>query len=192
MFAAGGFDVLLSNPPWERIKLQEQEFFAARDPRIATAANKAARSRLITELIQNNPALHAEFIAAVHAADCVSKFLRQSDRFPLTATGDINTYAVFAETIRRLLAAHGRAGVILPTGVATSDTCKTFFAHLAEKKHLVRLTSFLEIRDFFLATDSREPFCLLTLSGQAHPEPQFAFSLLKVGNKCAIRAVALL
>jgi hypothetical protein len=76
----GGFDVVLSNPPWERIKLQEQEFFAARDPGIATAANKAARSRLITELIQNNPALHAEFIAAVHAADCVSKFLRQPQR----------------------------------------------------------------------------------------------------------------
>ena len=94
---------MLSNPPWERIKLQEQEFFAARDPRIATAANKAARSKLITELIQKNPALHAEFIAAVHAADCVSKFLRQSERFPLTATGDINTYAVFAETIRNLL-----------------------------------------------------------------------------------------
>jgi len=180
VFAAGGFDVLLSNPPWERIKLQQQEFFAARDPLIATAVNKAARSRLITELIQKNPALHAEFIAAVHDADCVSKFLRQSDRFPLTAKGDINTYAVFAETIRRLLGAKGRAGIILPTGIATSDTCKSFFAHLAENKHLVRLTSFLEIRDFFLATDSREPFCLLTLSGQAYPEPQFAFSLLKV------------
>ncbi|MEI8122426.1 MAG: DNA methyltransferase, partial [bacterium] len=36
-----GFDVLLSNPPWERIKLQEQEFFAARDAAIATAPNKA-------------------------------------------------------------------------------------------------------------------------------------------------------
>ncbi len=25
--AAGGFDAVLGNPPWERIKLQEQEFF---------------------------------------------------------------------------------------------------------------------------------------------------------------------
>jgi len=180
VFAAGGFDILLSNPPWERIKLQEQEFFAARDSRIATAANKAARARLIVELTQQNPMLHAEFIAAIHDADCVSKFLRQSDRFTLTAKGDINTYAVFAETIRRLLCTQGRAGIILPTGVATSDTCKSFFADLTENKQLVSLMSFLEIRDFFLATDSREPFCLLTLSGQAHVEPQFAFSLLKV------------
>ncbi len=33
--ARGGFDVVLGNPPWERIKLQEQEFFAAREPEIA-------------------------------------------------------------------------------------------------------------------------------------------------------------
>src|SRR5262249_29587555 len=88
----GGFDMILSNPPWERIKLQEQEFFAARDPRIAEAPNKAARTRLIKELTEKNPALHAEFTTAVHAADCASKFMRQSTRFPLTATGDINTY----------------------------------------------------------------------------------------------------
>jgi hypothetical protein len=175
-----GFDVVLSNPPWERIKLQEQEFFAARDPRIATAANKAARSRLITELIQKNPTLHAEFIAAVHAADCVSKFLRQSDRFPLTATGDINTFAVFAEIIHRVLNRNGRAGIIIPTGIATSDTCKSFFAHVVESKNLAALMSFQEIRDFFPATDSREPFCLLTLARQPHAAPQFVFSLKKV------------
>ena len=45
VMAAGGFDVLLGNPPWERIKLQEQEFFAARDPKIAAAPTTADRQR---------------------------------------------------------------------------------------------------------------------------------------------------
>jgi hypothetical protein len=44
VMAAGGFDVVLGNPPWERIKIQEQEFFAAREPEIAEAANAAARA----------------------------------------------------------------------------------------------------------------------------------------------------
>ncbi|MBU9541143.1 N-6 DNA methylase [Burkholderia multivorans] len=30
--ARGGFSVMLGNPPWERIKLQEEEFFATRSP----------------------------------------------------------------------------------------------------------------------------------------------------------------
>ena len=34
---APGFDVILGNPPWERIKLQEEEFFAGRDAEIAGA-----------------------------------------------------------------------------------------------------------------------------------------------------------
>ncbi|HZM06096.1 MAG TPA: hypothetical protein VFC44_24100, partial [Candidatus Saccharimonadales bacterium] len=179
VFAAGGFDVVLSNPPWERIKLQEQEFFAARDQRIADAPNKAARSRLITELIQKNPALHAEFIATAHAADCGSKFLRQSERYSHTATGDINTYAVFAETIRHLLAPTGRAGIILPTGIATDDTTKEFFSDLITKQSLVRLVGYENESFIFPAIANVVRFCTLTVSGakEKEPTPSFAFYL---------------
>ncbi len=60
---AGGFDCVLGNPPWERIKLQEQEFFAARSPEIAQAANAAARKRLIETLPQADPSLGQAFAA---------------------------------------------------------------------------------------------------------------------------------
>ncbi|RRR73192.1 MAG: hypothetical protein EI684_09195, partial [Candidatus Viridilinea halotolerans] len=43
---AGGFDVVLGNPPWERIKLQEQEHFVD-VAAIREAPNKAAREKLI-------------------------------------------------------------------------------------------------------------------------------------------------
>ncbi len=61
---AGGFSAVLGNPPWERVKLQEQEFFAARDPTIAAAPNAAARKRLIADLRDVDIPLHAEFVAA--------------------------------------------------------------------------------------------------------------------------------
>ena len=182
VFAAGGFDVVLSNPPWERIKLQEQEFFAARDARIATAASKAARSKLIAELIQKNPTLHAEFIAAVHAADCVSKFLRQSSRFPLTASGDINTYSVFAETARRILNKQGRAGVIVPTGISTDETGAAFFGDIVSKHHLAQLLDFKNSKGLFPAVDSNMRFCLLTLTAQPVATSTFAFFVAEVGT----------
>ena len=47
--------MVLGNPPWERIKLQEQEFFAARDPEIAEAPNAAARGRMIAALADAEP-----------------------------------------------------------------------------------------------------------------------------------------
>ena len=52
-----GFDVVLGNPPWERIKLQEQEFFAERSPSIAGARNAAERKRMIVSLETADPAL---------------------------------------------------------------------------------------------------------------------------------------
>jgi len=99
---AGGFDVVLSNPPWERIKLQETEFFAARERRIAEAANRAARQRKIKELATENPPLYSDYVAARHASEATAKFLRSSGRFLLTSGGDINTYSVFAGLGRAL------------------------------------------------------------------------------------------
>jgi hypothetical protein len=55
MIGKGGFDVALGNPPWERIKLQEQEFFATRAPEIALAPNAAARGKLIRQLAGAEP-----------------------------------------------------------------------------------------------------------------------------------------
>ncbi len=131
VFAAGGFDVVLSNPPWERIKLQQQEFFASRDAVVCRAADKVARERLIAELPSKNPALWNEYQAALHDAECGSKFLRASGIYPDTARGDINTYSVFAERITNLVSPRGRIGVVVPTGIATDDTNKAFFAGIA-------------------------------------------------------------
>ena len=39
VMATGGFDVVLGNPPWERIKLQEQEFL----PRVSQRRRRAKR-----------------------------------------------------------------------------------------------------------------------------------------------------
>ena len=123
----GGFDVVLGNPPWERVKLQEKEFFAARSPEIATAPNKAARERLINALAKDDPALLAAFEDAKREAEGASHLIRDGGRYPLCGRGDVNTYAIFAELMRDAVGRVGRAGVIVPSGIATDDTTKHFF-----------------------------------------------------------------
>lgn len=178
VFEDGGFECLLSNPPWERVKLQEQEFFAARDPRIAAAANKSARGKLIAELPRTNALLHAEFTAAVRGAEGASLFMRHSGRFPLCGRGDINTYAVFAELNRKLAAPRGRTGVIVPTGIATDDTTKFYFGDLVQTRTLVSLFSFENEEFVFPAVHHAAKFCLLTTCGQATPASRAEFVFL--------------
>lgn len=142
VFAKGGFDVVLGNPPWERVKLQEIEFFASRDKVIAEAVNAAARKRLIAALPKTDPTLWQAWAAALRQADGQTRFIRDSKRYPLCGKGDINTYALFAEHNRAILAARGRAGFIVPTGIATDDSTKEYFGTLVDGRELARLYSF--------------------------------------------------
>jgi hypothetical protein len=177
VFARGGFAVVLGNPPWERIKIQEEEFFAHRAPDIAHAPNRAARQRLIAKLAKERPALWKEFCAAKHAAEAQGKFFRHSLRFPLSARGDINTYALFAELSQSLLGPGGRAGMVVPTGVATDHTCRELFGRLVGQGQLVSLFDFENRRGLFPAVDARYRFCLLTTGKAAQSRGRFAFTL---------------
>ncbi|MFD5491401.1 Eco57I restriction-modification methylase domain-containing protein [Streptomyces sp. NPDC127091] len=175
----GGFSCVLGNPPWERIKLQEQEFFAQRDTEIATASTAAARKRLLTALPRTNPELFAEFSAAKRQSEGESHFLRLSLRYPLTGRGDINTYAVFAETGRMMTGPHGRMGIIVPTGIATDATTQFFFKDLVLHGSIAALYDFENRSGLFPAVDSRMKFSILSLVGRALREQaaQFAFFL---------------
>jgi hypothetical protein len=179
---AGGFDVVLGNPPWERIKLQEKEFFADKDPAVANAPTAAARRKLIAQLTQTNPALADEYAAELRASECESNFLRNSGRFPLTGVGDVNTYAVFTELARSLIAPQGRAGLVVPTGIATDYTYRDFFADMMRQGALVSLHDFENRRGLFPDVDSRMKFSLLTLSGGGMLLAEFAFFLHTVDD----------
>jgi len=177
VFERGGFDCVLGNAPWERIKLQEQEFFAERDPDIANALNKAARQRLIDTLQVRDPALSAAFVEAKREAEGQSKFVRGSGRFPLTAVGDVNLYALFAEHKRAVLNDHGRAGVIVPTGIATDDSTKAFFQDVVERRSLVSYFGFKNEQFLFARpVEHTVTFGLLTMLGAAERAEKMKFT----------------
>ncbi|HDR9104566.1 TPA: N-6 DNA methylase [Burkholderia vietnamiensis] len=183
--ARGGFSVMLGNPPWERIKLQEEEFFATRSPLVATARNKAERSQRIEWLREGvllhnlNPdleraeglappnraemSLYAGFIAARHGAEAASLYAHDGRRYPLTGVGDVNTYALFAETLLQATAPTGRAGFIVPTGIATDDSTKAYFGHIASSGRLASLYDFENSDGVFPAVHRSYKFSLLTL-----------------------------
>lgn len=179
---AGGFSCMLGNPPWERVKLQEQEFFAARDEQIAKAPNAAARKRLIAGLATGGDAdrrLYADFLAERRRSEGQSAFLRLSGRYPLNGRGDVNTYAVFAELFRSLTGPAGRSGVIVPTGIATDATTQYFFKDLVQTRSLAALYDFENAKAIFDGVHRSFKFCILSTSGRSRDvdSAQFAFFL---------------
>jgi len=191
--ARGGFDVLLGNPPWERIKLQEEEFFASRSPLVAASQHKAERGQRIELLKEGmllhtlypeveaaqglmppNPVeqrLHAEFLAARRGAEAASLFAHDSGRYPLTGVGDVNTYALFAEAFAQLVSPKGRTGFIVPTGIATDDSTKAYFADLAVGAKLVSIRAFENESFIFPSVHHAFKFVLLTTAGTVQANP---------------------
>ena len=165
VFAAGGFDVVLGNPPWERLTLRDQEWFGGRDPEIARAKNAAERRRRIATLISSQPDLLSEFRMAKRASIGEKNFSRMSGYFPLTGVGDVNTYALFAETAQRIAKPDSFTALILPTGIATTDTTKDFFSSLVENGKLRSLFDFDNRGGLFPAVQGNVRFCLLVTGG---------------------------
>ena len=173
VMARGGFDVVLGNPPWEVMQLSEEEYFAARKSEIAVLAG-AARKRAIAALAQADPAAFAEFKQEKRRFEATNVFFRESGRFDLAARGKVNTYALFAELFANL--ARRRAGVIVPTGIATDATTAPFFAHLVENRRLARLVDFENSAPLFPGVHRSFKFALLTL-GRDESAARFAFFL---------------
>lgn len=170
---SGGFDVVLGNPPWERIKIQEKEWFAEKRPDIASAPNAAQRRRMIAALAYEDHALYKAFSEDQRQTEGEGHFVRDSGRYPLCGRGDVNTYAVFAENMRLILSPLGRVGCIVPSGIATDDTTKFFFQDLMRSRSLVSLFDFENRRNIFPGVGhGRSKFCLMTLTGSLRPAIQ--------------------
>jgi hypothetical protein len=180
-----GFDLVIGNPPWERIKLQEQEFFSARAPNISTASNSTVRRAMIADLSKapdgsSEKTLYDDFQIAKRVADASSAFARipetEAARFPLTGRGDINTYALFSELFLRLTSPCGRAGIIVPGGIATDLTTAAFFSHLMDQQRLVSIFGFENEEFIFPEVHNATKFVLMTISGTERPSVKTTFS----------------
>ena len=103
---SGGFSCVIGNPPWERVKLQDKEFFgkptAATD--IEKAKTAAIRKKMIDDLAETDPDFLPRLPRRLATIRCDRTFPVEERPIPLTGQGDVNTYSVFAETMRTIAA----------------------------------------------------------------------------------------
>lgn len=181
VFAKGGFDCHLGNPPWEKLKIMEVEFFAGRAPEISKATTQAQRRQLIVKLQSTEPGLYDDWQEAVDRIDRSNLFIRSSSKFPYTAVGELNTYALFSELALRSCRPLGRVGIIVKSSLITADTYGAFFEHLA-KQHLVSAYDFKNWALYFADVGFHERYTLLTVEKNRRmvEEIQIGIEIVKV------------
>jgi hypothetical protein len=118
----GGFDAVIGNPPWDRMKLQQVEWFAARRREIAMAQRASDRERMIRALETNEDPLAKDFAKANARADAAARMARASGDYPLLSGGDLNIYSLFVERAMTLVKPSGMVGLLTPSGIASDKT----------------------------------------------------------------------
>ena len=162
----GGFDAVIGNPPWDKIKLQEVEWFATRSPELALAPTAAARSTGIQRLRARGATLAAEFDAAKEAAESLGRLVRASGHYPLLGGGDINLYSLFVERAMALVKPDGFVGLLTPSGIYADLTAAAFFKSVSTSGRVGGLFDFENKKIFFKDVHASFKFCALIFGGE--------------------------
>ena len=175
----GGFDAVIGNPPWDRIKLQEVEWLATRDSELARAPTAAARREGLRQLRSQGSPLAAQFDEAKDRADRLGQLVRASGDYPLLGGGDINLYSLFVERAIGLVKPDGFVGLLTPSGIYADKTAARFFQSVSTTGRVGGLFDFENKKIFFKDVHASLKFCVLVLGGEERrfEETECAFFL---------------
>ncbi|MGF1454964.1 MAG: Eco57I restriction-modification methylase domain-containing protein [Alphaproteobacteria bacterium] len=166
----GGFHAVIGNPPWDRMKLQQVEWFAERRPEIAMAARAADRKKMIESLEKAGDPLAQDYAKASERAEAGTRMARRGGDYPLLSGGDLNLYSLFVERAMTVVKRNGLIGLLVPSGIASDKTAANFFKGVATEGRLKALYDFenrrtrYDLKPFFEDVDSRFKFCAFVAS----------------------------
>ena len=156
------YDVILGNPPWEKIRFEEKKFYSLYSNSISDNHFKSSRTIEITKTELNNVKL-AEFSRKFKVEIEKAKFdLKQNNFFDLSHNGELNTYALFTDASLKLKSEKGVVGLVLKSGIVTSQVNQNLFKHMTIENKIIAIYDFINRKKIF-KIDSRERFCFLLL-----------------------------
>ncbi|MGQ3044732.1 MAG: Eco57I restriction-modification methylase domain-containing protein [Brevundimonas aurantiaca] len=165
----GGFDAVVGNPPWDRIKLQQVEWFAARRPEIALAQRASDRTKMVAALKKADDPLYADFEKAEQRAVDTARVARKSGQYPLLSGGDTNLNSLFVERAHALVKPRGMVGLLIPSGIASDQSSAAFFRRMSGDKQVHCVIDFFNRRTdgslFFPDVYYRFKFCAYVAGG---------------------------
>ena len=175
----GGFDAVIGNPPWDRIKLQEVEWFAARSSELALAQTASERKAGIQKLRDLGVALAVEFDKAKEQSEQLGHLVRKSGQYPMLSGGDINLYSLFVERAMSLVKPDGMVGLLTPSGIYADKTASNFFKSISTSGRITGLFDFENRKIFFKDIHASFKFCAIIFGGEMRqfPESDCAFFL---------------
>ena len=178
----GGFDAVIANPPWDRIKFQEKEWLEQRDPEIAKLPARSARPAKLDAMREQGSSLPDDLDEAKHQVNLMTRWVRESAMYPMLAVGDINLYSLFIERAESLIKPDGMVGLLTPAGIYADHTASRFFSQISRNGRIRGLYDFENRREYFREVHASFKFCVFAFGGlqRAFRQAKCAFFLRNI------------
>lgn len=190
LFASGHIDIVVGNPPWEKIRFEERKFFKPIKPEISAISQKNNRQVAI-EALRTQAPLCYEWYRQV--SEDYSKFRNETKKHPYISkalNGELNTYVLFTELSLNIIDKNGILTLLVKSTIATSPANKPFFTQLTQQKNLVSICLFNNSRRIF-DIDSREQFCVITCARKENQVFELIAGVTKVEELHSLERLSL-
>ena len=162
-----GFDAVLGNPPWDKIKPDRKEFYGRYDILIRAFVG-GELDRRIRELHAAHPGLEEEFRAYEVRVKTLAACLKKSGDYRFhdwevnnrATGGDPDAFKFFVERAWQLVREGGRVGFVVPSAIYNNEGC-TGLRHLLLAHAQVERFYAFENRKKIFPIDSRYKFVSL-------------------------------
>ena len=140
-----GFDVVVGNPPWEKLKVEEHSWWNLRFPGLQRGASQTEKNALIAQYRRERPDLTAEFEATQDRVRATAALVSAGPFHGIGAT-DIDLMAAFAWRYAHTVRSLGSIGVVLPRTAFAGSAGEQWRRHLLASGDIVDLTVLLNAK----------------------------------------------
>jgi hypothetical protein len=165
----GGFDVILTNPPWEILKPQAKEFFAEHSDLVTKNKMTIKEFEKEQAKLLKKEGVRDAWLEYQSRFPHVSAWFRSATQYKnqisvvngKKAGSDINLYKLFLEQCFSLLRLQGRCGIILQSGIYTDLGTKQLREMLFSQCQISSLFGLSNEKFVFENVHHAQKFCIL-------------------------------
>lgn len=177
-----GFDVVVGNPPWEEVNVEELGFYARYRPGLRSLPERA-RSAALAKLHEERPNLRERFEAERERVSHVRAYLGPASGYR-GSPGNADLYKFFCQRYAELLRSGGGLGVVVPRSALSAKGSAGFREWLFDEATPRRIDFLLNNRYWMFDTHPQYTVALLAAE-RSKPKPDTPFVVAGVASSVA-------
>lgn len=173
------YDIILGNPPWEKIRFEEKNYYEQYVASIGDVNFKFELYLAIDEAESKNKKLKEYVTLCRNQIESAKKAIKESIRFKSSSFGELNTSNLFTEAAYHLMSKNAVIGLIVKSSTVATKASQPLFDSIFT--NIVAISDFINKKKYF-NIDGRERFAFLIMDGHEHRYLQLAMNIQDVND----------